>query len=333
MGDHTSIKSIRKNSERIDIKLREKSEIFNWDGLKFPVNLNDINNFENYNSSIAVNVIGYEILVYPLRISNHNYKRERTVNLLLISDDTKQHYCWITDISKLLSLQTSKHGNVRHVCFRCLHTFNSEKSSASHHDHCKSYEYIKFELSEEGSKLSFLNNNRSMRVPFIVDADFEFFTPQLSTCQPNPGKNYTNQYQKHIDSGFCYHIKCFDDKFYSQQPVTFVKEFNDDDIAQMFIDIFDKNIKDIYKEFKFPKDMIITMHDKLVYDKSTLCHISNKELGEDKVCDHCHLSGKFRGAAHDVCKLKYKVPKFFPVVFHSLSGYNRHLFFKTFGNS
>ena len=49
--------------------------------------MSDINKFENHNSSISVNVIGYEKVVYPLRISKHNYKRESTVNLLLISDD------------------------------------------------------------------------------------------------------------------------------------------------------------------------------------------------------------------------------------------------------
>ena len=38
--------------------------------------------------------------------------------------------------------------------------------------------------------------------------------------------------------------------------------------------------------------MIMTMHDKLVYDNSTLCHICNEELGKDRVCDHCHLSDK-----------------------------------------
>ena len=63
------------------------------------------------------------------------------------------------------------------------------------------------------------------------------------------------------------------------------------------------------------------MHDKMAYDNSTLCHICHEELGEDRVRDHCHLSGKFRGAAYEVCNLKYKVPKFFPVVFHNLSGY------------
>ena len=44
-------------------KLREKSVVFNWDDLKFSVNLSDINNFENHNSSISVNVFAYEKLV------------------------------------------------------------------------------------------------------------------------------------------------------------------------------------------------------------------------------------------------------------------------------
>ena len=76
----------------------------------------------------------------------------------------------------------------------------------------------------------------------------------------------------------------------------------------------------------------MTRHDKLVYDNSTNCHICSEELGEDRVRDHCHLSGKFRGAAHEVCN-KYKVPTFFPVVFHNLSSYDNHLFIKTLGNS
>ena len=176
MGDHTSIKSSRKNSERIDKKLREKSEVLNWDGLKLPLNLSDINRFENHNSSISVNIFGYEKLVYPLRISKHCYQRESTVNLLLISDDTKQYYCWIKEISKLLSLQTSKDGHVRHVCFRCLNTFKTEKSLESDHEYCKSHEAIKIELPRKGTKIYFKNHDRSMRVPFIVYADLESFT-------------------------------------------------------------------------------------------------------------------------------------------------------------
>ena len=57
------------------------------------------------------------------------------------------------------------------------------------------------------------------------------------------------------------------------------------------------------------------MHDKLVYYNYTLCHICNEELDKDRVRDHCHLSGKFRGAAHEICNLKYKVQKFFQLYF------------------
>ena len=45
------------------------------------------------------------------------------------------------------------------------------------------------------------------------------------------------------------------------EPVTFVKEFNDDDVAQIFTDTLEKNIKDIYKKIKFPKGMIMAMND------------------------------------------------------------------------
>ena len=145
----------------------------------------------------------------------------------------------------------------------------------------------KIELTEEESKISFKNHNRSMRVPIIVYADFESFTPQLSTSQPNPEKSYTKQYQKHIPSGFCYHIKCFDDTLYSEQPVTFVKEFNDDDVAQIFIDTLEKNIKEIYKKFKFQKRMIMTMHDKLVYDSSRgLPNLAHNEKLKKKTNDN-----------------------------------------------
>ena len=117
--------------------------------------MSDINKFENHNSSIYVNEFGYETLVYPLKISKHNYKRESADNRLLISDDTKQHYCWIKAISKLLPMQTSKDGHVGHVCFRCLNTFKTEKLLASHHKYCKSHEAIKIELSKKGTKISF----------------------------------------------------------------------------------------------------------------------------------------------------------------------------------
>ena len=58
------------------------------------------------------------------------------------------------------------------------------------------------------------------------------------------------------------------------------------------------------------------------------CHICFKHFkdGDRKVRDHCHYSGEYRGAAHSLCNLQYKIPSYIPVVFHNLAGYDAHLF-------
>ena len=54
-----------------------------------------------------------------------------------------------------------------------------------------------------------------------------------------------------------------------------------------------------------------------------------KEFRDDdknkkKVRDHCHHTGKFRGAAHSECNLRYNVPKKILIVFHNGSKYDYH---------
>ena len=73
--------------------------------------------------------------------------------------------------------------------------------------------------------------------------------------------------------------------------------------------------------------------DKKEYENARKCHICECELGEDKVLDHCHLTGKYRGAAHKDCNSNFGIPKFIPIVFHNLSGYDSHLFIKNLGKT
>ena len=77
----------------------------------------------------------------------------------------------------------------------------------------------------------------------------------------------------------------------------------------------------------------MTSEDNIAFKNATHCHICEGELGKDKVLYHCHLTGRYRGAAHNECNLNYKVPKLFPVIFHYPSGYDAHLFTKNLGTS
>jgi len=69
--------------------------------------------------------------------------------------------------------------------------------------------------------------------------------------------------------------------------------------------------------------------------KKQECWICQKpfEGSDDKVRDHCHFSGQFRGAAHNKCNLLFRKPKQLPVIFHNLSGYDSHLFIKNLGKT
>ena len=52
---------------------------------------------------------------------------------------------------------------------------------------------------------------------------------------------------------------------------------------------------------------------------------------EPKVRDHCHYTGLYRGSAHSLRNLRYKIPSYIPFVFDNLSGYNAHLFIRELG--
>ena len=82
------------------------------------------------------------------------------------------------------------------------------------------------------------------------------------------------------------------------------------------------------------KKMIFGEKEKERFDKETKCWICNEEFEDGvKVRDHCHFTGRYRGAAHKKCNLDYRKPNFTPVVFHNLSGYDSHLFIKNLGFS
>ena len=66
-----------------------------------------------------------------------------------------------------------------------------------------------------------------------------------------------------------------------------------------------------------------------LFQQSNSCWICKKLIddGEEKVRDHCHVTGKFRGAALRSCNINLQLTKKVPVIFHNLRGYDSHLIF------
>ena len=171
-----------------------------------------------------------------------------------------------------------------------------------------------------------------MRVPFVIYANFESFIKPINTCSPNTNTSYTKQYQKHTPSSYCYYIKCFDESVYKSKLEAFTAFDETDDVAQLFVNILEKEVKRIYnKILKIKKNAIKNQEDIDHFNSATTYHICEEELDGDNVWDHCHITGEYRGAAHNKCNLNYQIPEFFPVLFNNLSGYDCHLFIKKLG--
>ena len=312
------------NAERVDKELMEKENTLNMEGIEYPVSLKDINKFEKQNPSISITVLGYEEGVYPLRISKC-MGREHNITLMLIGKNEVKHYCLVKSISRLLSSQTTKGKRKEYFCLRCLNPFWCQEALSRHQQYCGEYESVKIELPKEGTMLKFKNYLRAEKVPFIIYADTEALIKPIQSCEPDPKNSYTKKYQKHEPISFSYYIKCFDDNVYESR----LRSYTGVDTMGKFVECLEEDVKIIAN---IPEqDMIFGKEEAERFNKETKCWICKEDLDNDKVRDHCHFTGRYRGAAHNSCNLRYRKPNFIPVVFHNLNGYDTHLFIKNLG--
>ena len=326
-----ALNPVEKNKERVDKNLISKQDTLNMKGIKYPVSFRDIDRFESLNPNISITVLGYnqDERVYPLKVSNFT-GCEHDITLMLLKDGENSHYCLVNNISALLASQINNHKGTRNICLNCLSSYKCKKSLDEHKEYCYNNECVKTIMPEPGTYLTFKNFLHSEKVPFVVYADTEALIKELHNCDPNPNKIYTEKYQKHEPVSFSYYIKCFDNSVCEPILRTYTKSTPEgEDAMDVFIKWLEEDVKAI-ANIK-PKKMIFTEEDKERFNKSKICWICDEPFKDNKVRDHCHYTGRYRGPACNSCNLKYRKPKFIPVFFHNLSGYDSHLFIKKLG--
>ena len=322
-----------KNPQRIKKSDKEYINQLDYSNIEFPVTVKQYNKIEKQNE-ININVFGYENKQpYPIYISKEKY--EKHMELLFITEDDNKHYVLIKDFNRFMFNQT-KHEHRKHFCMYCLQCFSSEEVLKNHKDNCiqlNGEQAIKMP-DKSNNTLKFNNFHKQQPVPFVIYADFEAITEKISGCRPNNNKSFTEAYQKHTDCGFGYKVVCcYDDKY--TQPM---KIYRGEKAVYTFLEYMLDEVKYckriIKKEFNKPLNM--TKENEEEFQKADECHICNKKYTADdiRVRDHCHITGKYRGSAHQECNLQLKLnPEKvkIPVIFHNLRGYDSHFIMQEIG--
>ena len=318
--------------EKNDCRLKdlEKYEFsLNTKGITFPMKIKDITKFEKLNSDLpGINVfsVGDKKTIYPLREVSKGCKN--TIDLFLYEEDGKFHYSLIKNFSRLIRSQiTTRTDEPIQICKRCFSHFTKKELLDNHIKYCSNNATAIVKMPEPNTMLYFKNYHKKLPVPFVVYADFECFTKPMNSCSPNPKDSYNYNYQKHEPSGFCFYVKGIVDK--KIKPIIYTKTSEDEDISKVFVEKLAEVTKGIYNDFyQRPKPLRLTQKEQKSFEKAVNCHICSRELKKDKVRDHCHFTGQYRGAAHNKCNLICRKPRVLPVIFHNLQGYDAHLFIK-----
>ena len=313
-----------------DLKKYEHS--LNTKGITFPISKNDINKFENLNPDLpGINIfyLDEKDCIVPGREIMKGKDCKNTIDLFLIEEDGKSHYTLVKNFNRLVRSQITKSNNKKlFICKRCFWHFSKEELLDKHIEYCSNNKTAVVDMPKPNTFLHFKNYYKQLPVPFVVYADFECFTKPMNSCSPNPKDSYNYNYQLHEPSGFCFYVKGIVPGIHIT-PITYTKTFEDENVAKVFVEKLEEVTKGIYNDFyKRFKPLKMSAKDQKLFNEAKTCHICSLELKDDKVRDHCHFTGKYRGAAHNKCNLKCMKPKVLPVIFHNLQGYDAHLFIK-----
>ena len=278
----------------------------------------DVHKFNELNN-LSVNI--FELNFYqdqnqwkhkliPVEVSKSN--SDRVIDLAIY----KNHYVLI----KKLDVFSGDH-NKKFICRRCLSSYTSENMLMKHKEKCRDDNITTIKTSNK-SHLHWEKHFHKNPLYFRIYADFEADNEKDDSII---GNKTTNIYKQNpVLNG--YHIVSELEDILQNGYHKSLGHNNVDWFVDEVIKLENK-MAFYFKNTK--KDIIMTEEDEEDYKNDNICRFCEKEILSDKVRDHCHLTGKYRGPAHNTCNINVtqKQSNFIPFIFHNFSNYDCHMFF------
>ena len=230
----------------------------------------------------------------------------------------KNHYALI----KKLDVFLGDH-NEKIICGRCLCSFTSENILMLHKPKCENNDNTTTRTSNE-SHLNWKKHFHKNPLYFRIYADFEADNEKDYSII---GNKTTNIYKQNpVLNG--YHIE-------SELEDILKSDYYKIPLGYNYVDWFVDELIKLENKMAFcfkntKKDIIMTEENEEDYRINNICRFCEKNIESDKVRDHCHSTGKYRGPGHSICNINVTqdLSNFIPFIFHNFSNYDCHMFFK-----
>ena len=261
-------------------------------------------------------------IIYPLYISSKKFSD--CMDLLLILNENKSQYMYIKDFNRLMFNKT-KNKTRNYFCRCCSQCFSSENVLTEHKENCL---VINNKQKLGKDSISFKNYSKQLPAPFKIYADFKYILHSISSKKVSDKKgSHTEKYQDHVPCSFAHKAVCVDNKF-SKDVIVYRQKNAAYKFTEAILTEYDYCKKIMKKHFN--KNLVRSVDEEEKFQLANSCWICNKllDVGDEKVRDHFHVTGKFRGAAHFGCNANCKISKKVPVIFNNLKGYDSHLIIK-----
>ena len=251
-------------------------------------------------------------IILPIEISRNG--SDKIVDLLIY----KNHYALI----KKLHVFLGDH-NKNFVCRCCLTSYTCENALINHKEKCGDDNICNIRTSNE-SYLYWKKHFHKNPLYFRIIADFEADNEEDNS---KIGNKTTNIYkQKPVLNGY---------RIISELEDVLESGYYEFPLGDDNVDWFVKEVMKLENKMPFyfkntKKDIIMTQEDEENYKNNNICRFCEKNIECDKVRDHCHLTGKYRGSSHNVCNINVRQAdsNFIPFAFLNFSNYDCHMFFK-----
>ncbi|CAH1986921.1 unnamed protein product [Acanthoscelides obtectus] len=312
------------------------SRILKYDNIRFPIHLKDIPKFEIMNK-LGINVftlVGNRMNeVVPLILSKTNFTPK--INLLMFSNndvcnwnaDTIYHFAYIKNLSRLICRQIGWKDHKKWICERCLNYFSSEAYLSKHSEDCKQLNSTKIVMPNATNNImKFKNFHNKLCVPFTIYADIESILMDYNDNADDNSASKTQKCQKHVAFSVAYYLKSNYGNKYSSK----FRLHTGADCQSWFVNELLNIANELHKVYQEAEPLKLTSVEQKLFRLASSCSICERPFDEHEVKarDHCHFTGKYRGAVHMSCNLNYSNSLIVPVLFHNFSGYDAHFIIK-----